>query len=335
MATDTRRKELGETSSAKERPQSDFDRLMEKNAEALERIDCISEEDLLLLQQGFSATMKMAWFIKELRSLLTDEILECIMWLQGSPLGFLTDKDKPPKGGAPKGWIPGYPVDVVRDVTIDATIRGFRMTGNEINIISGRLYAAKEGLSRKVREFKGLTDLRLAAGVPHGTVGGSLVEYHATWLIDGKKEGIHCVKTDTSDTRIPVKVNAAMGTDAILGKAERKMLARIYGRISGSEQYSQDTSSAQVAEQGSAAIPQATDESLTPPTSPLDALRVDMAEAESFTAIADVLARGKALSNSDFHELELCGELRRDEIRDARGERSNDESQQTAEGSTA
>ncbi len=39
---------------------------------------------------------------------------------------------------------------------------------------------------------------------------------------------------DGTDMRIPVKVNGGMGADAILGKAERKMLFRIYQRVNGS-----------------------------------------------------------------------------------------------------
>jgi hypothetical protein len=39
----------------------------------------------------------------------------------------------------------------------------------------------------------------------------------------------------THDGRIPVRVNKAMGVDAILGKAERKMLAAIRKEVTGSQ----------------------------------------------------------------------------------------------------
>ena len=314
MATATKTDERVEAVPVEQEGQTEFERLLARNTKTIQRIDCLSEADLLLLREGFESTIRIASAIKELRTLLTDDLLECIMALQGSPLGFLTDKDRPPKGDSRSGWKPGYTVEVVRDVTIDATIRGFRMTGNEVNIISGKFYAAKEGLSRKVREFKGLTNLRLEAGVPHNTTGGALVEYHASWNVNGESDEIHCVKTDTSDTRIPVKVNSAMGADAILGKAERKMLARVFSRITGSGQYSQDVESDIPTADGGASSSEL-----------LDVLRGEMSEAKALTAIADVLQRGGELTNSDFTELDLAGDLQREAIRESRGQRANAE----------
>ncbi|QEG40455.1 hypothetical protein [Roseimaritima ulvae] len=153
-----------------------------------------------------------------LRELITDEMMRDIMALQGSHLGFITDKDADG----------GYKVGVIREVMIEAALKGFRMVGNETNIIAGRHYGTKLGYRRKVLEIEGFSDLVLEPGVPeqHGT--NALVPLIATWKLDGKPLSIRRLKTPEIDRRIPVRVNAKMGADAIVGKAERKILKEIY-----------------------------------------------------------------------------------------------------------
>jgi hypothetical protein len=176
---------------------------------------------------AFIQAVKMANGISAMRAALTEQLVQTvIMPLQGSPLGFLTDKDT----------TGGYGALVVRDCAIDAMLRGFRVVGNEMNIISGRFYGTKNGYSRVVSELEGLTDLELEPGVPQLVSDkGALVPYVATWRLNGKQMVIRCAQgKDGADMRIPVKVNGGMGADAILGKAERKMLFRIYQRVNGS-----------------------------------------------------------------------------------------------------
>jgi hypothetical protein len=181
----------------------------------------------------FEQAIRMAKGIREMRLALNDEFVKhALMPLQGSTLGFLTDKDKN-KDGSPG---PGYPLATVRECAIEAMIRGFNVVGNEFNIIAERFYGTKNGYSRQVLEFRGLRDLVLEPGVAHiAGERGALVPYTATWKLDGKEMRIDCQQLkDGPDQRIPVKINAGMGQDAILGKAERKMLFRIYQRLLGS-----------------------------------------------------------------------------------------------------
>lgn len=178
----------------------------------------------------FAQAIQMAKGIRSMRLALTDEFVKHgLMPLAGSTLGFLTDLDsKPPENR--------YGLAVVRDCAIEAMIRGFNVVGNEFNIISGRFYGTKNGYARLVQNFQGLTDLVLQPGVP--TLAGdrgALVPFTATWKLNGNPMGIDCqLSKDGADTRIPVKVNGGMGMDAILGKAERKILFRIYQRVNGS-----------------------------------------------------------------------------------------------------
>jgi hypothetical protein len=162
--------------------------------------------------------------LQEIRTAMDLQFVQrVIMPLQGTRLGFKTDRDKDG----------GYAADVVRDAVVEALLRGFRIVGNEMNIIGGNFYATLEGLERKINEFPGLTNLSLSPGVPEMSQGNALVTYHAKWILNGEPGEILCAKTSDADMRIPVRIHAGNGHDLVLGKAKRKMLARIFQRISG------------------------------------------------------------------------------------------------------
>lgn len=158
---------------------------------------------------------KIAEGVTRIRALVKAHVQQ-VMPLQGSALGFKTDKDS--QGG--------YGPDAVAECATEALLRGLRLTGNEWNIIGGRCYVAQAGCARLVAELPGVTDLELSPGIPLLRDGGAIVEYAAAWKLDGKPMSL--------SRKIPVRVNNGMGADAILGKAKRKMLAAIYERLTGS-----------------------------------------------------------------------------------------------------
>jgi hypothetical protein len=172
-------------------------------------------------------TIKMARGMQALRNVLTESAINGdFMPLQNTALGFLTDKPE------------GYDWKTVRECVIEGLLRGFRPINNEFNIISGRFYGAKNGFERIVREYPGLRNLAFELGVPVMVADkGALVACEATWELDGEQMALSCQAPPKDgpgmDTRIPVRVNAGMGPDAILGKATRKMFARIYQKLSG------------------------------------------------------------------------------------------------------
>lgn len=202
-----------------------------KQSETASMIEAITQRYQLSEKIGnrFERMFVMASAMGELRRCLSTEALAAAMQLQGTALGFKTDKDR--EGG--------YPPEAVKECLIEAVLRGVYPVGNEFNIISGRAYITKEGYTRLVGEIKGLTNLRLIPGVPATTGGGALVPYIATWMLNGKAQRLDCVEGRDSggnkiDGRIAVRVNANMGVDAIIGKATRKMLKRVYEYITGS-----------------------------------------------------------------------------------------------------
>jgi hypothetical protein len=213
--------------------------LVQVDEKALAKLEAVAEECGLKAVDSagrFTQAMKLSAGIQALREMLTPAIMARVMSLQNSPLGFLTDHN--PATSKPGQVVEPYGVEVVRDCLIEATLRGFYPVNNEFNIISSRCYGTKNGYARLVKNFPGLSDLILSPGVP-AMAGekGALVPYSAHWRLNGKPDNIirKVDKETGEDTRITVRVNFGMGADAIIGKATRKMLAAIYGKITGSE----------------------------------------------------------------------------------------------------
>ena len=210
-------------------PPSNYDEVSTAIERAVADCGVLAVANLPQIQQA----LRMARGIAALRQALTEDFMrDVLMPLMGSALGFLADR---PNTREPTP----YPVTVVRDCCIEALLRGFRVVGNEFNIISGRFYGAKAGFERQVTEYPGLTDLAMEPGVPNINMekGGAVVPFIASWKLDGKPMRIDCLASTgpgVLDSRIPVKVNAQMGADAVIGKAYRKMYFRIWQRLTGS-----------------------------------------------------------------------------------------------------
>lgn len=181
--------------------------------------------------------LTLATATQRLRQLLTPELMQDVMALQNTPLGFKTDRAP----GNKKSQGP-YPVEIVRDVAISAMLDGARLCGNEFNIIASNYYRTLEQFERRIREFPGLSDLRLEIGVPtcDHQRGSALVDVRAAWKLHGKADSIACCKTNENDTRIPLKIDDYTGIDAMLGKAKRKFLARLLDHLDGSSYEAQD-----------------------------------------------------------------------------------------------
>ena len=184
-------------------------------------LDSFSKENsmALLMKDGgaFSQAIAVATAMNQLQDMIDEDVMKAFLPLQGKDLGFRTDKDT----------TGGYKEDVVKSVLITATMRGFQMVNNQINIIGGRCYVTLQGFEYFFKSKMGgiVTDLRLDPSVPKITGEGAVVHYKASWKLSGTADSI--------ERDIPVKVNAGMGPDAILGKAKRKILAAIYERVTG------------------------------------------------------------------------------------------------------
>lgn len=204
--------------------------LDQKMRELMKALESCRVEDVARMSEVEQAFTIGRWMAR-LASVLTDDVVDAVLMpLQGSSLGFRTDRDR--SGG--------YSRDIVRECVIEALIRGFRITGNEFNIIDRSFYATKSGLERKVTEFQGLTDLELKPGTPSTEGNVAHVPYTARWNLDGKPMQIVCdqIWADevlVEDKRLQVPVQKGLGIDAVIGKATRKMLAKIYRELVGAK----------------------------------------------------------------------------------------------------
>lgn len=207
-------------------------KLDKKLADTSRAIEEIASRYAVAAETGnrFERAFVLAQAMGELRRCISAECLAAVMALQGSALGFKTDKDRDG----------GYPADTVKEALIEAVLRGAYPVNNEFNIISGRAYLTKECYERLVRSLPGVDNVRLRPGVPAMAAGGALVPYTVTCTFKGravKLERIARKMPDgtVSDERIPVKVNSSMGADAIIGKATRKMLKYTYEFLTGNK----------------------------------------------------------------------------------------------------
>lgn len=176
--------------------------------------------------EDIAAAIQLSRGVNQLRQLFSGEVWQDIKSLQGSPLGFLTDKDSG-RNGQP------YTDDVIREALIEGLLKGARAVGNEINIIAGRCYVTKQAYRRLLSELDGFANLKLQFEMPEIHASYAVVGVVATWTMHGKPDSIQ-LDANGTDTRIVVKHDAKYGShDQAIGKAERKTLKMIWEMVTG------------------------------------------------------------------------------------------------------
>lgn len=171
------------------------------------------------VKHRLAQTFKMSMMANQIRSALTDEIMATVFLpLKNTSLGFKTDEATRSRP---------YTVAEIRDALVDGILRGLLPINNEMNIIGGNLYSAKNGVKRLARDR--VTKLVMMPSIPRMASGGALVDYTATFELDGKPMKLE----RKGESAFPIRVNNGQGADAILGKAERKMYNFILETISG------------------------------------------------------------------------------------------------------
>ncbi len=198
----------------------------EKKCVELETIAATCSLEALQTKPLFQKAFLMARGINDLPSMIGKAEMAEIMPLMNSALGFLTDRNPANKDKETGKPITPYSEEVVKEVFIEATLRGFFTIGNEFNIIGGRFYGAKAGLMRKAKSFPGLSNLKTYFGIPvlSGDKGAKIL-CKASWILNGT--------ADSLEREFAIRVNYGMGADAITGKAERKLYAAILNQLTG------------------------------------------------------------------------------------------------------
>jgi hypothetical protein len=195
--------------------------------EKIQKLDELAHQYAGLLgpaEKPFHQSITLAMAMNELRTALTPDLMQPMLALMNSPLGFLTDRNgRPNHKGETK---PLYDVAIVRDCLIEAILRGVMPINNEFNILAGRCYLAKNGLGRRVRQFPGLTEYKDGFTVPRISEGkGAVIACWATWKLNGVEDKI--------EREFAIKGDSYATADSYLGKAQRKLLNAVFERVSG------------------------------------------------------------------------------------------------------
>lgn len=177
---------------------------------------------------GIEKAFVIAKAMQVIDSCLTPEIMEPIMRLQGSKLGFKTDKDLVKIEGTnryEKG--PGYPLEVVKNCFIEMCLIGLQPVFNQWNIIGSNSYVTKEGADTLLKNMSELQDYLIL----HEEVNQSpdkktaSVRSKIQWVIDGEEH--------TQTINFPVKSDAYTTFDSLIGKADRKSKIWLFNKIKG------------------------------------------------------------------------------------------------------
>ncbi len=196
---------------------------VEKSLKTLDEISAGATIELYDAKARFMQMYKKAQMVTQIRQLLTPEVIaQVILPLKNlGEAGFRTD-EKPGNE---------YGIDVIANVMTEAILTGVRPDNNELMIFKSRLFRQKNHYRRVVREFPGLSELRIAHGDYRMSAGGARVDIRASWKLKGQPMEMNCVGPEA----IPVKLNEGMGADGAIGKAEARILARIYRDLTGSD----------------------------------------------------------------------------------------------------
>lgn len=164
--------------------------------------------------EGFEKAFIMASALQTLDELLTPEFMSPIMALQGSNLGFKTDKI--------------YSMQEVKDCLKDAVLLGLQPTGNEFNIIAKNMYPTRQGFGSLLKKINGLK-YSISYSNPTFTTDKTSANCTATikWELNGEK--------NTQDQEFAIKSNSYATADAILGKAERKARRWLFNTVEGTD----------------------------------------------------------------------------------------------------
>jgi len=173
--------------------------------------------------------------IIEIKKFLSHEQVEPLVTsLKDSAAGFLTDRSKASlakQKGDSKWHKKAYTHDEICEALTPCLMEGYTMTGNEINIISGKGMPVKAGKFRKITEWPGLSNFRHIVGAPHMEGKIAKMRCQATWVQAGEQQSIGL--TDDDKCIISVEKGDYDGIDKLIGLADSKLFSRVLTRLSG------------------------------------------------------------------------------------------------------
>ncbi|MDH4127113.1 MAG: hypothetical protein OEV44_00055 [Spirochaetota bacterium] len=195
---------------------------LEKAKEKFE-LACNEAEGISLMQNA-GAAFKAVVVVKNLREVLTDEIMkEVFLPLMNTKIGFLTDRNgKPDKQGNKKSL---YDITIVRDAIIDAASFGLLPTFNQMNIIADKMYPTKEGFTALLKKLKVKYILNFGADNTKQDAKFAEISVKINYEFEGNKNSFLMTAV--------VPKNSYSSYDQLKGKAERRAKKMLYEYITG------------------------------------------------------------------------------------------------------
>jgi hypothetical protein len=189
---------------------------------------------------GIAKAIVMARAMQIIDECLTPEIMEPIMRLQGSKLGFKTDRDliRNENNQYVKG--PGYPLDVVKNCFTEMSLIGLQPVFNQWNIIGGNSYVTKEGADTLLKNIPYLQNFLIIHDevIQSQDKRTASVKSTIKWVVDGEEH--------TQEVSHPVKSDAYTTFDSLTGKADRKTKIWLFNKIKGTSISDGDAEDAKV-----------------------------------------------------------------------------------------
>lgn len=205
------------------------------NEEQQRFIAVCEQAQQLQLADSVGAAFQAVAVVQALNGILTDQFMQKnIMPLMNKSIGFLTDRTGKPNS---RGQVqPKYDVETVRDAFIDAVSAGLLPTGNQFNIIAGRMYPTKEGFSALLSKLGVKYQISIALE-PATMEGFSNLSCTISYSYKGEKQSY----------KLPVQVKSDSYStpDQLKGKAERRAKKNLYEYLTGLDLGEGDAESAQ------------------------------------------------------------------------------------------
>lgn len=193
--------------------------ISEKELEFAKKVNEILQHtsQIAIQENPFTRGLMMANAMQQIEAALTPEIMAPVNKLFGSPIGIRCDKKD-------------YSDDVKKRIFVEATLGGWGIVGNQINVIGGNLYVTKQGYLPRLRAMDGLSFTypfkhRIPAKDPNTLTTSVSTEMEYVWQGKPYKEVL----------TYPVIRNDGQSNDAILGKADTKMCRWLWNKITGQE----------------------------------------------------------------------------------------------------
>jgi hypothetical protein len=202
--------------------------LAEIKEDDIKALDKITKEAMVIgtIGERFENAFKIAYGIEKLEKALTPNVMKPVMKLQGSRLGFRTDKDKDG----------GYPQETVKRCMIEAVMKGIYPCFNQFNIIAHNMYITQEGYRHLLDNINDLK-YSIVPEVPEikekNKTYSANVKIRVSWQvgIDGK------ALTQSLEFNIKGATNSKgyhiTSNDAYIGKAKRKAMHWLHEQVTG------------------------------------------------------------------------------------------------------